>query len=164
MHFGLKNTASGTKHKQIHPVRVELKAAEGPQNKTVFGLSTPVAELATHSLKISRTRSSWKVSTNIPRAKLVLTSCGKAPAGHKGIWKPSLPKVACGVSSTLPSAQTSPNTRVTDSLHRLCSYPSNPVQHSRGFFSRVDGKSNCNSATISCSRLALFKKFVFFFF
>lgn len=58
MHFGLKNTASGTKHKQIHSERVELKAAEGPKNKKVFGLSTPISELKTHSPKISKMHSS----------------------------------------------------------------------------------------------------------
>lgn len=102
MHFGLKNTASGTKYKQIHPVRVELKAAEGPRNKKVFGLSTSVSAVKTHSLKISKTRSSWKVSTNIPTAKLALNNWGNASAGgHKGILKPPFPKVVCDVSSTL---------------------------------------------------------------
>lgn len=86
MHFGLKNTASGTKHTQIHSVRAELKAAEGPKNKKSIWFK--YSSIPTHSLKISKMRSSWKVSTNIPTAKLVLNSGRKASAGgHKGIWK-----------------------------------------------------------------------------
>lgn len=75
MHFGLKNTASGTKHKYIHwELNSELQKAQ--KNKTSV-CSKQCSTQTQKGFPQTLQDGSQLEGFNIPPAKLVLNSCGK---------------------------------------------------------------------------------------